>query len=169
MNSFLKSIVICFAVGIVCVSCSSVKVYAPYAIVEAPTITNKRALKWNILDYNQVAVYEVSSDASNRPPTLTTASEKNTSSNGSLSSIFSYGLNNDFDLGVIIWSKELGVRGKWIFLNLPGEKNGSSHLMSIFSRLSSNYSSNQGDQKGIFGPGGYKWEAQTRTDSMDIG
>lgn len=102
-------------------------------------------------------------DASYRPPDL---SEPKFEVNNPLSGSFGWGIFENFELGLrtSVGPSPWRLIGKFQLLGDSREKAKQGNFsLAITGGIGYTVATNSGDQKGLLGPGGYKWNANVKT------
>jgi hypothetical protein len=136
--------------------CSTLDVNVPLASIKSPEVIAKG--QHQITASAEASKhYIATNDASQRPPVFDLTNE----SAGVLNTDYSIsfvdgllvgaGMNSDFGFH---------IQGQYQFLNLIGEDH-TGWLSSVYANIYYDETNRSGNQKGLFGPGGYDWGGRT--------
>ena len=154
-------------IALIGAGCNSLTVHLPVSRFETPEaagVSWKKHLSVGGGGTHDVVVVQ---DASLRPPTIGTPS---ISQGGSIPLKFSLGLWERFEIGLRygITNSPFMASGKFQILGDPMTKSkGGNFSLAVTAAAGAVSSSNNGNQLGTFGPGGYPWNATANTQVQD--
>ena len=146
-------------------ACSHISVITPVATISPSEISGNAGVN-AILEVNPSRTQDITDDASARPPTFDSSNDSSYLSTARLN----IGLWDKIQFGLGVTS-DIGLVGHldYQFLGKPWDE--SSEGFSAATHLKAFYSSTSrsGDQKGVFGPGGYNWKASATLNAIEVG
>lgn len=151
-------------------ACSNLAVTNPTPIIETPELSGADGFKFGAsAAITSGTKYEASPDASARPPVLTAPTSKGVMStlagaHADFAKRFRVGLGGDPISGGLWGQAQIQVFGEG-----RSKAKAGNFSMSIFGHAGNNSPDKDGDQAGVFGPGGNPWKAEIKTDWYDYG
>jgi hypothetical protein len=164
----LRIVIIVLSSSFLLSACTSVISKLPVTRLDSPEVVGETAKLGGALGVGSTRDVVLSSDASSRPPDVTHPSVAD-------------GGEALGKVGVGIWKKfEVGLRGG-LLLNTPWTLSGKFQILgepalsakaynfslAVTAALGYGNQKNSGDQRGVFGPGGYKWKSEINTYVQD--
>ena len=161
-----KSLVILFGV-LSTVACSELQIDNPNPRTEVPELPGQG---FHVqLEGSNAHKFQSTSDASARPPSFQNRTLEK-SSNTTAAAGYSPIDNLDFGLEWDPFHGNGALVGKYQFLGESGHESKEGNISGLLhARFGGGSVSKSGDQKGVFGPGGYPWKGKIQTTYTAIG
>ena len=149
--------------------CASLDAEFPTSRMDIPEVIGTSGKRAQIgLGYSSTQLFTIASDASARPPTLNQPSFR---AGAEVSGAAAYGLMKRLDVGVkaTTGSSPTFLQAKFQLLGKPGDEADPGNVsLAVTGAWGFANISKSGDQRGIFGPGGYRWTSTTQESVSDF-
>ena len=149
------------------VGCASARVEVVFPRIEPPEVLGDAGAYEAGFGLGGVGFYEYTSDASARPLVLSTP---RTGDRYSFHAEGKYSISEPWTIGLqLIGVGGVGLTTQYQLLGQPTFKAVDGSSLSVFSHLGQSRSVTGGNQRKLFGEGGYPWSAQMDSQYADIG
>lgn len=147
----------------------AVFVVTPNPRVESPEVRGERGFKIG-MDITGANTYESSPDGSTRPPDIT---HPNVNSSQTANAAFAWSPATPIEIGAELSPVQGAGAAAVLRWQILGEGTRTAEAgnipLGVYVRAGDSYTHSNGNQDGLFGPGGYKWSANLNSGYVHSG